>query len=96
MGVIIKPAITEKNTAATEKFNRYAFIVDRKANKVQIKNEVEKTYGVKVESVNTMNYGRDIKMRYTKTGIISGTTNAYKKAVVTLVKGDVIDFYSNI
>lgn len=96
MGVIIKPAITEKNTDATEKLNRYAFIVDRKANKVQIKNEVEKIYGVKVDSVNTINYGRDKKMRYTKTGILSGTTNAYKKAVVTLVQGDVIDFYSNI
>jgi large subunit ribosomal protein L23 len=96
MSVIIKPAITEKNTTAAEKFNRYAFIVDRKANKVQIKKEVEKTYGVKVESVNTMNYGRDKKMRYTKVGLIVGTTNAYKKAVVTLAKGDVIDFYSNI
>lgn len=96
MGILIKPIITEKITSESEKYNRYAFVVDKNANKIQIKEAVESFYEVSVETVNTMVYGGKRKLRYTKTGIIDGKTNAYKKAVITLTKGDMIDFYSNI
>ena len=96
MSVLIKPSITEKMTADSELFNRYGFIVDPKANKLQIKEAVEKAYGVRVEKVRTMNYGPERKTRYTKTGIQQGKTNAIKKAIVDVAEGDAIDFYSNL
>ena len=96
MIIIKKPVITEKMTAITEKFNRYAFIVDKRANKLQIKQAGQDLYGVQVESVNTINYEGKLKSRYTKTGVISGRRDAFKKAIVTLAKGETIDFFSNI
>lgn len=96
MSVIIKPVISEKMSTLGEKLQRYAFIVEKKANKLQIKKAVEELYEVTVESVNTMNYGGDRTGRMTKSGYISGRRNATKKAIVTLVKGETIDFYSNI
>jgi large subunit ribosomal protein L23 len=96
MNVILKPVITEKMTGQGEKLNRFGFIVQKKANKVQIKEAVEELYGVDVESVNTMNYSGKNKSRNSKSGVITGRTNSYKKAIVTLAEGDTIDFYSNI
>lgn len=96
MSIIIKPIITEKMTAQAEKQNRYGFIVDKKADKLQIRKEVEDLYGVKVDSVNTIRYAGKRKSRYTKAGFVEGRTNAYKKAIVTLKEGQAIDFYSNI
>jgi large subunit ribosomal protein L23 len=96
MSIIIKPIITEKMTAQAEKLNRYGFIVDKKADKLQIRKEVEDLYGVKVDSVNTIRYAGKRKSRYTKAGFVEGRTNAYKKAIVTLKEGQAIDFYSNI
>ena len=96
MGIIVKPLVTEKMTAFTEKLNRFGFIVRPGANKLEIKKEVEALYNVTVVSVNTMNYSGKNKSRYTRSGIINGRTNAYKKAIVTLKEGDTIDFYSNI
>ena len=80
MDIIIKPVISEKMTTLGEKLNRYGFIVDKKANKIQIKKAVEDMYGVSVEAVNTMIYGGKPKSRFTKTGVISGKTKAYKKS----------------
>jgi large subunit ribosomal protein L23 len=96
MSVIIKPVITEKMTMLGDKLQRFAFLVDKRANKLQIKKAVEELYEVNVESVNTMNYGGDRTGRWTKSGYVSGRKNATKKAVVTLAKGETIDFYSNI
>tara|TARA_B100000886_G_scaffold300911_2_gene230170 strand:+ start:1171 stop:1461 length:291 start_codon:yes stop_codon:yes gene_type:complete len=96
MSILIKPIITEKMTAASEEFNRYGFVVDRNANKIQIKGAVEEAYGVTVDSVRTMNYAGKSKSRFTKAGVISGRTSHFKKAIVQLVEGDTIDFYSNI
>lgn len=76
--------------------NRYGFIVDKRANKIEIKNAVEKFYNVKVIDVNTMNYSGKSKSRYTKAGFLQGRTNAFKKAIVTLAPDNVIDFYSSI
>ncbi len=96
MEIIIRPIVTEKMTVLGEKLNRYGFIVDRKANKIEIKNAVEKLYGVTVKDVNTINYHGKKKSRYTKEGLIRGRANHYKKAYVTLAGEDKIDFYSNI
>jgi len=96
MEILIKPIITEKMTAQSEKMNRFGFIVDKNANKIQIKKAVEGLYNVTVDSVNTMRYAGKTKSRFTKTGVVRGRANAYKKAVVTLIEGDTIDFYSNI
>ena len=96
MDILIKPIVTEKMTAQGEDMNRYGFVVDKNANKLQIKQAVEKTYNVSVESVNTMKYGGKKKTRYTRSGLLSGKTKSYKKAIITLAEGEVIDFYSNI
>jgi large subunit ribosomal protein L23 len=94
--ILKKPIITEKLTEQGETLNKYGFIVDKKANKLQIRNAIEEMYGVTVESVNTMNYRGKERMRYTKAGIIRGKERDYKRAIVTLTEGDTIDFYSNI
>jgi large subunit ribosomal protein L23 len=96
MDILIKPIVTEKMTEQSEKFNRFGFVVDRRATKIDIKKAVEDYYGVKVAAVNTMNYQGKKKSRYTKAGVIAGRTASFKKAIVTLVEGDNIDFYSNI
>ena len=96
MSVIIKPIITEKMTAAGEKLNRYGFIVNKEANKIDIKKAVEKMYGVTVESVNTQNYIGKVKTRNTTRGVAIGILNKNKKAIITLKKGETIDFYSSI
>ena len=95
MEVLIKPLVTEKVSALNER-GQHAFIVARRANKVEIRKAVEKMYGVNVESVNTMRYQGKEKTRYTKTKIISGRTASFKKAIVTVAEGEVIDFYSGI
>ena len=83
-------------TAQGEKLNRYGFIVDRSANKLQIKEEVERQYNVTVVSVNTNNYHGKRKARYTKAGLLRGRANHFKKAIVSLAGEDKIDFYANI
>ncbi|MGP1478561.1 MAG: 50S ribosomal protein L23 [Capnocytophaga sp.] len=95
MSVLIKPVNTEKANDNSELRNCYTFEVAKNANKIQIKNEVEATYGVKVGEVRTLNYGPKRSTRYTKTGVQVGKTNAVKKAVVQVIDGT-IDFYSNI
>ena len=96
MSILIKPIITEKMTNDSELFNRYGFVVSKKANKVEIKKAVENTYSVSVESVKTMNYPVKRTTKFTKSGVVSGMKGAYKKAIVQLAEGDNIDFYNNI
>jgi large subunit ribosomal protein L23 len=96
MSIIIKPIVTEKITKDGELFNRFGFVVEKKANKVQIKKAIEAAYGVKVVNVNTMNVRPDRSTKYTKSGLITGKTNAYKKAIVQVQEGETIDFYNNI
>jgi large subunit ribosomal protein L23 len=95
MSILKKPLVTEKVSALNEK-GKYGFLVESTANKVEIKRAVEKQYRVNVEKVNTMNVMGKMKTRYTKTGILSGRQQNYKKAIVTLAEGEVIDFYSNV
>ncbi|MGZ2370151.1 50S ribosomal protein L23 [Ancylomarina sp. YFZ004] len=96
MEILLKPLVTEKMTDLSEKLNRVGFVVDRRATKIDIRRAVEKMYNVKVAAVNTMNYQGKKKSRFTKAGAIEGRTVSFKKAIITLVDGDNIDFYSNI
>jgi len=95
MSVLLKPLVTEKVSSLNEK-GKYGFVVNRKANKIEIKKAVELTYGVNVEKVTTMIYQGKSKSRFTKSKIISGRSAGFKKAIVTLAEGEVIDFYSGI
>ena len=94
--ILIRPIVTEKLTILGEKLNRYGFMVDPRANKLEIKEAIEELYGVTVASVNTLKYAGKVKSRFTKGGVISGQKNSYKKAMITLGEGEKIDFYSNI
>ena len=94
MSLLKKPLVTEKVSALNEK-GVYGLIVDKKANKVEIKKAVEATYGVTVDSINTLRYAGKTKTRYSRTGVSKGKRPAYKKALVTLKEGEVIDFYNN-
>lgn len=96
MEVLVRPLITEKMTDLAAKRGQYGFVVNRKANKLDVKKAVESMYGVDVESVNTMIIPGKKRSRNTKTKFIVGRTSAVKKAIVTLAEGQAIDFYSNI
>jgi large subunit ribosomal protein L23 len=91
--VLIKPILSEKANKQSEKMNRYTFVVDRKANKLEIKKAVEQFYGVQVEDVNTAVMPSKLKSKYTKAGYIVGRKPAKKKAVVTVAEGETIDIY---
>lgn len=96
MNIILKPIITEKMTNQSEKHNRFGFIVDRRANKIEIKDAVEKAYNVTVTNIRTLNTPGKVKRRMSRSGIREGRIGKYKKAVVTLKQNDTIDFYSTI
>ena len=95
MSIIIKPIISEKATYLTDLRGQYSFLVDTKANKIQIKKAVEEAYGVKVAEVRTMIYAPKVSSRYTKKGLQVGKTNKLKKAVVELQLGEVLDIFAN-
>jgi large subunit ribosomal protein L23 len=95
MSIIKKPVLTEKYTAMNAA-GKYTFIVDPKANKVEIAKEVKKMYGVEVESVNTLKQIGKKRSRSTKTKVTSGLTSTTKRAIVTIAKGEVIDFYQGL
>lgn len=94
--ILIKPLITEKMSADTERTNSYGFVVALGANKIEIKNAVEKEYNVTVKNIRTLRVDGKARQRFTKTGVVKGRTNSYKKALVSLAEGESIDFYDNI
>lgn len=96
MGILIKPVITEKATNLSELRNCFTFVVKKNANKIEIKQAVESAYGVSVDKVRTINVRPDRNSKFTKSGVITGKTNAYKKAIVQVADGDTIDLYSNL
>jgi len=95
MSILKKPIISEKVSSQNES-GKYGFIVDINANKVEIRKAVEQMYGVTVADVNTMRYAGKSKSRYTKQRVVSGKSAAFKKAIITVAEGEVIDFYSGI
>ena len=96
MSILIKPIITEKATNDSELFNRYSFVVDKSANKIEIKKAVETAYGVSISSVKTLNYPFQKNTKFTKKGLVTGKKGAYKKAIIQLAEGESIDFYNNL
>ena len=94
--ILIKPILTEKANGQQENLRRYAFKVNRRANKLEIKTAVEKFYGVSVLEVNTLVVPGKNKTRSTKSGVISGVKSGYKKALVTVAEGESIDLYASI
>ena len=94
--VLLKPVLTEKVNKQIEKNRSYTFIVDRKANKLEIKKAIEEFYGVNVVDVNTAVVPGKNKTRFTKKGFVKGQKPAFKKAMVTVADGETIDLYSNI
>ena len=95
MSVLIKPILTEKASSSNEK-GKFVFVVDKNANKIQIKDAVESTYDVKVISINTMNVLGKSVSKFTKKGVVNGRKSSYKKAIVQLNEGEFIDFYSQV
>jgi large subunit ribosomal protein L23 len=90
---LVKPLISEKSEQISEKLGQYSFIVDKKANKIEIRKAVETMYNVNVEAVNTAVIPGKNKTRYTKSGLLRGTKSSYKKAIITLADGETIDFF---
>jgi large subunit ribosomal protein L23 len=95
MDILKQPLITEKISAMNER-GVYGFIVEKTAKKPEIKHAVEKMFGVKVVAIRTMRYAAKHKSRYTKAKVVSGFTNAFKKAIVEVADGEVIDFYGEV
>lgn len=96
MSILKKPLITEKSTRLSEKLNQYGFVVAKDASKPEIKEAIEKMYGVSVTNISTAIYAGKTKSRFTKRGYFSGRRPAFKKAIVTLKEGQKIDFFANI
>lgn len=94
--VLVKPLITEKTELLTSKRSQYTFVVEKKSNKIEIKNAVEKMYNVNVESVNTVVMPAKFRTRNTKAGLIKGRISGYKKAVITLADGEQIDYFGEV
>lgn len=95
--IIKKPLITEKATLDSEENNRFTFIVDHRANKIEIKKSVESMYGITVESVRTMNYGGGKpSVKFTNKGIVEERNKRYKKAIVSVAEGETIDLFTNV
>ncbi|MBR9922156.1 MAG: 50S ribosomal protein L23 [Bacteroidetes bacterium] len=94
--ILVKPLVTEKSDILSESLNQYTFVVNKRANKVEIKKAVEEMYGVTVEAVNTANMPGKNKSRSTRTGVLKGRKPGYKKAIVTLSSGEDIDFFGDI
>jgi large subunit ribosomal protein L23 len=93
--ILIKPIISEKSEKLTSKVNQYTFIVDKKANKLEIKKAVEEMFTTNVVAVNTVVAPAKLKSRNTKSGVIRGRVSAYKKAYVTLAQGEELDIYGS-
>ncbi len=96
VNILIKPILSEKANAQQEKLRRYAFRVNKKANKLEIKKAVENLYGVSVVNVNTSVSPGKNKSRFTKAGVLKGRKPSFKKAFVTVAEGETIDLYSNV
>lgn len=92
--VIIRPRLTEKVNGQMEDQNRYTFVVDKRANKLEIKLAVEEFYNVKITKVRTAIVPAKNKSRFTKAGMLKGRKPGYKKSIVSLAEGDTIDLFA--
>ena len=91
-GVIRRPIVTEKSTIQREEANAVTFEVDRRANKVEIKNAVQRLFNVTVTDVRVMNFNGKAK----RVGRHVGRKSDWKKAIVALKDGDTIEFFEGV
>jgi large subunit ribosomal protein L23 len=91
--ILIKPIVSEKSEKLSGKLNQYAFVVDKSANKLEIKKAVEAMFTTNVVAVNTAVMPAKQKSRNTRSGLVKGRVAAYKKAYVTLAEGEELDIY---
>ena len=94
MGIIYSSVVTEKATQTSEKRNVYSFYVSTNANKISIKNEIKKAYGVDVLDVRTLIVAPKVKVKFTRSGVQVGKSNKLKKAIVKIAEGQEIDLFS--
>lgn len=94
--ILIKPVITEKADGLAEKSGKYTFVVNRDANKIEIKKAVSDIYSVEVSKVNTMIMPSKARNRNTRRGFVKGRVSGFKKAIVTLAQGETINFFGDI
>ncbi len=94
--ILVKPLITEKAEQSSENLNRYTFVVDKRANKIEIKQAIESTFNVNVLAVNTAVMPSKARNRHSKSGVVRGRKSAYKKATVRIAEGDIIDYYGEL
>lgn len=94
--ILIKPIVSEKSEKLSDKLTQYSFIVNKAANKIEIKKAVEAQYNVAVSSVNTLIMPKKARSRNTKSGVLKGHLSSFKKAVVTLADGEEIDLFGDI
>ena len=94
--ILIKPLVTEKMTAIMERENKYGFIVDHNANKIEIAKAIKKRFDVDVVAVNTIKYKGKTKTQFTKRGRFTGKTPQFKKAIITLKEGQTLDLFEEV
>jgi large subunit ribosomal protein L23 len=94
--ILIKPLVTEKMTAIMESENKYGFIVDHNANKIEIAKAIKKRFEVDVVAVNTIKYKGKTKTQFTKRGRFTGKTPQFKKAIITLKEGQTLDLFEEV
>ncbi len=94
--ILIKPIISEKSEFLSESLGQYSFVVAKGANKTEIKKAIQKLYNVKVASINTIIVPSKAKSRNTRSGVLKGRVSGYKKAIVTVEKGEEIDYFGDI
>lgn len=94
--VLIRPLITEKMSNLTADQSKYGFLVNTKANKIEIARAIEEKFNVHVESVKTINHSGKTKTQFRKSGRFTGKTAKFKKAIIKLREGESIDLYEEV
>ena len=94
--ILIRPLVTEKMTAITEKENKFGFIVEVNANKIEIAKAIKQKFNVDVVSIKTIKYKGKQKTQFTKRGRFTGRTSQFKKAIVSLKEGQTIDILGEV
>jgi large subunit ribosomal protein L23 len=94
--ILISPLITEKMTNISTDSGKYGFLVNPKANKIQIAKAIEQKFNVHVVDVKTINHPGKMKTQFRKSGRFTGKTAKFKKAIITLKEGEKIELFEEV
>ena len=94
--ILISPLITEKMTNISADSGKYGFLVNPKANKIQIAKAIEQKFNVHVVNVKTINHPGKMKTQFRKSGRFTGKTAKFKKAIITLKEGEKIEIFEEV